>query len=150
TAIGSPSNDFVSATFSLTNQTTTSSTSSTSTLPDFSLTSTSNVMATQGGSGSATITLGSINGFSSAVTLSAAWVGTAPAGATLFITSPITPMPNGTATAPLTIMASPTASIGTFAVQVNATSGSLTHILSPNIAVQILPAISIVSSTSSI
>ena len=148
TATGSPTGDYVSAAFSVSQTTAATTSSSTATLPDFSLTSTPSITLTQGGSGSATVTVRSINGFSSTVTLTASWVGTAPAGAYLFIGSPITPLPNETATAPLTVTVTPTASIGTFAVQVNATSGSLTQLLSTDISVQILQAINTTSSTS--
>jgi len=152
TAIGSPSIDVVSATFSVTaplaTETTTSSTSPMLYSPDFSLASTSNVIVTQGDSGSATVTVRSVYGFDGPVTLSASWVGTAPDGVNLLIASPITLMPNGTGIAALTVFASPTASAGTFTVQVQGTSGSMSHILSPNISVQILQAVSTESSTS--
>jgi len=152
TAIGSPNEDVASVTFSVSvpfiSQTTTTSTSSTVGLQDFWLKSSSNVILAQGGSGSATVIVGSLDGFSSSVALSASWVGTAPVGINLVITSLVTPMPNETGTALLTVTASPTASIGTFNIQVEGTSGSLTHILSPNIAVQILQTVT-ASSTSS-
>jgi hypothetical protein len=153
TAIGSPNMDVVSAPFSvtvpLTSETTTISSSSSSTvaLPDFSLTATPFVTVTQGETTSATVVVGSINGFSSAVTLSALWVGTPPVGVGLSIASPIIPAPYGTEPASLTIISSPLASIGTFTVQVKGTSGSLTHV-SSNIAVQLVQPVTITSTSS--
>jgi len=103
----------------------------------------------QGESSSVTVTVLSANGFNSAVALSASWIGTAPAGVDLTITSPITPSSSEIGFGHLIITASPSASVGTFAVQVTGTSGSLTHSLGSNIAVTILQAVSTRSSTSS-
>ncbi len=116
-------------------------------VPDFSLSSsTSTVTVAQGGTGSATITATSLNGFSSGVTLTASWVGTAPAGVTFSLPSPITPPSGGAANSPLTFMASSIASVGTFTFRVTATSGSLTHVLTPDITLQITAATTTTSS----
>ena len=150
TAIGDPNEDVVSATFSVTvastSQTTTISTTPVLT-PDFTLESSTSLTVIQGQSGSTTVAIISLDGFASPVTLSASWVGTPPATASIQIASPITPMPNETGTSLLTVTASPTASIGTFAIQVEGTSGTLSHILSPNIEVQIFQAASTATGT---
>ncbi|MGO9643256.1 MAG: beta strand repeat-containing protein [Candidatus Bathyarchaeia archaeon] len=117
----------------------------------FSITSSSSIITlTQGGSGSATITVNSLNGFSSAVTLTPSWVGSAPAGASLAITSPMTPVAGGVATSVLTITAVSSASTGAFAVQVTGTSGTLTQTLIPNLNVQITSAVTTTSTSSSV
>jgi hypothetical protein len=90
----------------------------------------------------------SLNGFSSAVTLTPSWVGNAPAGASFAITSPITPVAGGVATSVLTITAASSASTGPFAVQVTGTSGSLSQTLTSNLVVQITPAVATTTSTS--
>jgi len=144
TATSTPSEDSASANFTvtgpLTNQTTTSETNSTTSgSPDFSITSSPSVTLTPGGSGVANITVTSLNGFKSAVTLSASWVGTAPADVNLSLASKRrTPTPGSPATDSLKVTTSANASIGTFVVQVIGTSDSLTHIAGSNITVQIL------------
>jgi hypothetical protein len=115
----------------------TSSSTSITLTKDFSVTSSvSTIALAQGGSGSATITVFSINGFSSPVTLSTSWVENTPTGIGVSITSPVTPFSGGAATSLLIVSASSSASPGTFAVQLAATSGSLTHILTSSIVVQ--------------
>ena len=155
-ALSSPSDDSVSATFTVsspssaetTSTNTTHSSSLTTAASDFSLTSTSIVTLTQGGSGSAIVTVISVNGFNGTVTLVASWLGYTPQGVNLSITSPITPLPNGTVAVPLTVTASSTASTGTFAVQVTGTSGTLTHSLVSAILVQVSQSASTTSNTS--
>jgi len=148
TATGDPSGDSTSANFTVTSQLTNVANSTTAT-PDFSITTSPSITLTQGGSGAATISVLSLNGFSSNVTLTASWVGTAPEGADLTLASPVTPAPGGAATASLTITASTNASTGTFALQVTGTSGSLTHVAGPNIAVQILQSLTMTSTPAS-
>jgi len=94
--------------------------------PDFTIgASPSSVTISQGGNGTSTITITSLNGFSSATTLSASNL---PSGVTAgFSPNPITPPANGKATSTLTLTASGTAATGTFNVTVTGTSGSLTH-----------------------
>ncbi|MGD0425033.1 MAG: CFI-box-CTERM domain-containing protein [Candidatus Bathyarchaeia archaeon] len=155
-ALSGPSDDSVSATFTVsspssaetTSTNTTRSSSLTTATPDFLLTSTSLVTLTQGGSGSAIVTVTSVNGFNGTVTLVASWLGYTPQGVNLSITSPITPLPNGTVAVPLTITASSTASTGTFALQVTGTSSMLTHNLVSAILLQVLQSASTTSNTS--
>ena len=137
-SMGSPVGDSASASFAVIGST-----------MNFSITSSSSILTlTQGASGSATITVYSLNGFSSAVTLTPSWVGNAPAGASLTITSPVTPVAGGVATSVLTITAASSASTGPFAVQVTGTSGTLTQTLTPNLVVQITPAVTTATSMS--
>src|SRR5260370_9755629 len=76
--------------------------------PDFSIgASPSSLTITQGSNGTSTITITSLNGFNSATTLSATGL---PIGVTAaFSTNPVTPPANGSATSPLTLTASSTA-----------------------------------------
>ena len=104
--------------------------------PDFSVASLTPLLSvTQGGTGSATITVTSINGFSSAVTLTTSWLGAAPSDVNLALPSPVTPVLGGTASSPLMVGAGPSATIGTFTLRVIGVSGSLSH--SIDITVQI-------------
>jgi len=81
-----------------------------------------------GQTGTSTITITSIGGFDSAVSLSFSWVGTAPAGVTPSLSAySITPPAGGTGTATLTIATSPTTSPGTYFVRITGVSGTLTH-----------------------
>jgi hypothetical protein len=166
-ATGSPAGDSGSAILTVSasaNQTTTSTStnttgistststaltsSSTSLTKDFSVTSSASTIAlAQGGSGSATITVFSINGFSSPVALSTSWAGNTPTGIAVSITSSVTPFSGGAATSLLTVTASSSASPGTFAVQLAATSGSLTHILTSSIVVQTTQAVNSTSTS---
>src|SRR5262249_30734961 len=88
--------------------------------PDFSLAaSPTSLTVVQGNSGSSTITVNPVNGFTGSVTLSASGL---PAGVTAsFGTNPTT------STSTLTLTASSTATTGTGTVTVTGTSGSLTH-----------------------
>jgi hypothetical protein len=94
--------------------------------PDFSVSaSPSSLSVAQGSSGTVTVTVGSLNGFGSAVTLSASGL---PAGVTAsFSANPVTPPPGGSAVSTLTLTASATAATGTSAVTVTGTSGAATH-----------------------
>src|SRR5712671_3338362 len=94
--------------------------------PDFSIgASPSSLTITQGGNGTSTITVTSLNGFNSATTLSASGL---PSGVTAaFSTNPVTPPANGSASSTLTLTASATATTGNATVTVTGTSGSLTH-----------------------
>ncbi len=88
--------------------------------PNFTLSANpSSVTITQGGSGTSTITVTPVNGFSSSVTLSA--TGT-PSG----VTAAFSPNPT-TSTSTLTLTASATAATGTVTVTITGTSGSLTN-----------------------
>jgi hypothetical protein len=81
------------------------------------------VSVARGSNASSTITVTSVNGFSSATTLS---LSALPSGVTAaFSTNPVTPPANGSATSTLTFTASGTATTGTTNVTVTGTSGSL-------------------------
>jgi hypothetical protein len=85
----------------------------------------SSVSVTQGGSGTSTITVSSLNGFSSAVGLGASGL---PTGVTAsFVPSSVTPPAGGSASSTATFTASAGAATGTFNVTVTGTSGSLSH-----------------------
>src|SRR5712671_3727307 len=94
--------------------------------PDYTVSaSPSSLTITQGGNGTSTITVTSLNGFNSATTLSATGL---PSGVTAaFSTNPVTPPANGTATSTLTLTASATATTGAATVTITGTSGSTTH-----------------------
>jgi hypothetical protein len=95
--------------------------------PDFSLTAApTSVTITQGDSGTSTITVNPVNGFTGNVSLSA----TGPSG----VTAGLSPNPT-TSTSTLTLTASATAGPGTFTVPITGTSGSLTHQTSVSLTV---------------
>jgi hypothetical protein len=102
--------------------------------PDFSVSaSPSSLTVAQGSSGTSTITVGSLNGFSSAVTLSASGL---PSGVTAsFSPNPITPPPGGSAASTLTLNAAAGAATGTSTVTVTGTSGATTHSTAINLTV---------------
>lgn len=107
--------------------------------PDFSLSSTPGTLGiSQGGGGSSTITVTSLNGFNSAVDLGASWVGSAPSNVVFSLPTPVTPPSGSTATSSLTVAASLTASTGTFTLRVTGSSGSLSHYV--DVPVQVSPA----------
>ena len=94
--------------------------------PDYTIgASPSSLTITQGGNGTSTITISSLNGFNAATTLSASGL---PSGVTAaFSPNPVTPPANGSVTSTLTLTASGTATTGTTNVTVTGTSGSLSH-----------------------
>ena len=95
---------------------------------DFQITSDpASISLSQGGSGSSTIKLQSLNGFSSAVTLSWSWLGSAPSDVTVDLPSPLTPPADGIGTTTLTVTAAATATTGDYTVTVTGVSGALTH-----------------------
>lgn len=92
----------------------------TGTNPDFSLTANpTSLSVAQGGTGSSTITVGPLNGFSGTVALAA---GGLPTGVTASFSPAST-----TGTSTLTLTASSTATAGTTNITVTGTSGSLSH-----------------------
>jgi subtilase family serine protease len=96
--------------------------------PDFSLSaSPGSVTVTQGAQNATTITLNPLNGFSSAVTLSASGL---PSG----VTAGFSPDP-ATASSTLTLTASSTATTGTVTVTITGISGALTHTTSVTLTV---------------
>jgi hypothetical protein len=113
---------------SLTHTTTVSLTVNSTGTPDFSLTaSPSSVTITQGSSGTSTITVVPVNGFSGSVTLSTSAL---PSG----VTAGFSPDPT-TSTSTLTFTASGTATTGTVTVTITGVSGSLTHTTSVSLTV---------------
>src|ERR1700716_440777 len=97
-----------------------------SSTPDFTIgASPSSLTLAQCSSGTGTITITSLNSFTSATPLSASGL---PGGVTAaFSTNPVTPPANGSATSSLTLTASGTATTGNATVTVTGTSGALTH-----------------------
>jgi hypothetical protein len=100
--------------------------------PDFSIAATSPVTVTQGTSGTSTVTIGALNGFTGTVSFGTTGL---PSGVTAAY-SPTTVTTSGTST--LTLTASGTATTGTATVTVTGTSGSLTH--SSTISLTVNPA----------
>jgi len=98
----------------------------TTSTPDFTIgAAPSSVTVTQGGNGTSTITITSLNGFNSATTLSASGL---PSGVTAaFSTNPVTPPANGSGTSTLTLTASSSATTGSSTVTITGTSGSTIH-----------------------
>jgi hypothetical protein len=92
--------------------------------PDFSISSSpSSLSVLQGSSGNSTVTTAALNGFNSAISLSASG---APAGVTVsFSPTSIAAPGNGTSTATFTV-ASSTAT-GTYTITITGTGGSITH-----------------------
>ena len=91
--------------------------------PAFSVSvSPGSVSQVQGASATTTVTVGSTNGFNSAVSLAASGL---PSGVTAtFSPATVTPPANGTATSTLTLTASAAAAVGTVNATVTGTSGS--------------------------
>ena len=88
--------------------------------PDFSLSaSPGSVTVIQGSTGSSTVTVAPLNGFTGSVSLAASGL---PSG----VTASFTPA-SATSTSSLTLTASATATTGTSTVTITGTSGSLTH-----------------------
>jgi hypothetical protein len=102
--------------------------------PDFNLQATpASVSVTQGASGTSSIRVSSVNGFNSAVSLSASGV---PSGVTAsFSPTSVTPPANGNASSTLTFTASASAATGTFSVTVSGASGSTTRTTSVSLTV---------------
>jgi leucyl aminopeptidase len=93
--------------------------------PDFTVSaSPASLTVAQGASGTSTATIGSVNGFASAVSLSCTGL---PAGVTCaFSPASVTPPANGAATSALTVLVGATTATGTYALTVAGTSGA-TH-----------------------
>jgi len=96
--------------------------------PDFTISGIPGTIGvTQGSSGTSTITVGSTNGFSSAVALTYSWIGTAPSGVSISLPGPVTPPSGSSSSSTLTISASATASTGSFTLAVTGANGLLSH-----------------------
>ncbi|NJL28708.1 MAG: endopeptidase [Thermoanaerobaculia bacterium] len=93
--------------------------------PDFNVAcSPSSVSAQQGGTATSTCTVSSVNGFSSAVTLSCAGQ---PAGVSCgFSSNPVTPPANGSSNSTLTLTVGGSQATGTFNFNVQGVSGATT------------------------
>ena len=94
--------------------------------PDFTVAaSPSSLTIAQGATGTSTVTVTSVNSFSSAVSLSCTGL---PAGVTCgFSPASVTPPANGSATSTLTVSVSGSAVAGSTSFQATGTSGALTH-----------------------
>src|SRR5262249_14485275 len=102
--------------------------------PDFSVAaSPSSLSIAQGASGPSTITVGSVNGFNSAVSLSCTGL---PAGVTCgFSPASVTPPANGSATSTLTVSVASSTAAGNYSFQATGASGSLSHSASVSLTV---------------
>jgi hypothetical protein len=96
--------------------------------PDFTITANpGSLTMSQGDSQMSTITVGSTNAFSSAVSLTYSWIGSAPTDVSISLPGPVTPASGGTATSTLTVGTTSSTSTGSFTLQITGTSGPLTH-----------------------
>lgn len=105
--------------------------------PDFTVSAApTSVTINQGSSGNSTITVGSLNSFNSAVSLTASGL---PSGVTAsFVPTSVTPPANGSGTSTLTLTASAGAATGTSTVTVTGTSGATTHTTTISLTVNIV------------
>ncbi len=94
--------------------------------PDFALSAApSSLTVSQGATGTSTVSVASLNGFSGATSLSASGL---PSGVTAtFVPSRVTPAAGSNANATLSLAASSTATTGASTVTLTETSGSITH-----------------------
>ena len=110
---------------------------------DFSLSaSPSSLTVAQGSSGSSTITVAPVNGFTGSVSLAASGL---PAG----VTASFNPA-SATTTSSLTLTASATAATGTSTITITGTSGSLSHTTTVSLTVSVPPNFSLSASPSSL
>jgi len=94
--------------------------------PDFTISaSPASQSVTQGGSTSYTTTVTSVNGFSSATTLSVSGLPTGAAGS--FSPNPVTPPANGSSSSTLAVTTSTSTPAGTYTLTITGTSGALSH-----------------------
>jgi uncharacterized repeat protein (TIGR01451 family) len=102
-------------------------------VPDFSLIAVSPITIPVGSSGTSSLTVGSIDTFSSAVSLTA----TGPSNFhESFNPNPVTPQSNGSSISTLTVTLEPSVTAGTYTVNETGTSGALTHSASVIVNVQ--------------
>ena len=95
---------------------------------DFSINPVTNTMSVSPGQSVGTsLIVNSLGGFSSPVTFSVSWVGTAPSGISITLPQSVTPPASGKASTPIAFTTASGGSKGDFVAQVTATSGSVTH-----------------------
>lgn len=105
-------------------------------MPDFQIdASPDSLTVSQGSSDSSTITITSLNGFSSSVDLSYSWFGDVPSDITINLPGPVTPPVDGSSTSTLQVSAGSTATIGTFTLRVTGSSGETSHDLDISIEI---------------
>lgn len=93
-------------------------------VPDFSVTAVSPMNIVVSGSGTSTVTVGSIDTFSSAVSLTAS----GPSGfQEAFSSNPVTPPSNSSKSSILTISLGPSVAAGSYTMHITGISGALTH-----------------------
>lgn len=103
--------------------------------PDFTISATpASQTVTQGGSTSYTTTVTSVNGFSSATTLSVSGLPTGASGS--FTTNPVTPPAGGSASSTLNVTTSASTPAGTYTLTITGTSGALSHGTTVSLVVQ--------------
>jgi uncharacterized repeat protein (TIGR01451 family) len=102
-------------------------------VPDFSMSPVSPITIPVGSSGTSSLTVGSVDTFSSAVSLSA----TGPSNFhKSFSPNPATPPSNGSTTSTLTLTLEPSVTAGTYTMNETGTSGALSHTASVTVNVQ--------------
>ncbi|HEX3130562.1 MAG TPA: hypothetical protein VH394_24705 [Thermoanaerobaculia bacterium] len=100
--------------------------------PDFSISaSPTSVTVVQGNSGTSTVSTTALNGFNSAIALSASG---APAGVTVSF-SPTSIAAPGTGSSTMTMTVGASTAVGTYTITVTGTGGSLTHTTTVNLTV---------------
>jgi len=107
--------------------------------PDFSLSAApTSLTVQQGQSGNASVTVGSLAGFSSSVSLSLSGCPTSGATCTLSASS-ATPPANGSTPVTLSVNTITTTSPGSYIITITGTSGSISHPTSVNLSVTPIP-----------
>ena len=114
------------------------------TTPDFSISASPSALTiAPGGSGSPTITVTSLNGFSGTVYLAAS----APSALTVNYPPSLTVSSGGSISLTISLTVSPSAGAGTYQVTVTGTSGSLSHSVTVTVTVQAVSSASTLSIT---
>jgi uncharacterized repeat protein (TIGR01451 family) len=102
-------------------------------VPDFSVSAVSPITIVVGGSGTSSLTVTSIDTFSSAVSLTASGPSNFHDS---FSPTPVTPPSNGSTTSTLTVSLEPSVTAGSYTVNETGTSGALTHSTSVTVNVK--------------